>query len=119
MIGDGYAMCVAAEIPQYLRRAAKCRLQIHDPVLFVQPAQELGKLLGICQDGSRTGTLQLGSAVEPFEAGDELTPEDALRTSSGRRYVRGSAPNVCDPARCRRPEPRNGHEDEASALTIP
>ena len=78
MIGDGYAMCVAAEIPQYLRRAAKCRLQIHDPVLFVQPAQELGKLLGICQDGSRTGTLQLGSVVEPFEAGDELTPEHTL-----------------------------------------
>ena len=78
MIGDGYAMCVAAEIPQYLRRAAKCRLRIHNPVLLMQPAQELGKLLGIRQDGSRTCTLQLFALVEPFEAGDELTPEHAL-----------------------------------------
>src|SRR4051812_32170175 len=38
MIGDGYPMCVAAEIPQYLRRAAKCRLRVHDPILSMQSA---------------------------------------------------------------------------------
>ena len=78
MIGDGYAMCVAAEIPQYLGRAAECRLCIDNPVLFVQPSQQSGKLLGIFQDGSRTSTLQLFASVEPFKAGNELTPEHAL-----------------------------------------
>jgi hypothetical protein len=78
MIGDGYAMCVAAEVPQYLGGAAKRRLRIDNPVLLMQPAQELGKLLRIRQDRSRTSALQLFSAVEPFEAGDELTPEHAF-----------------------------------------
>src|SRR4051794_31419576 len=78
MMGDGYPMCVAAEIPQDLGRAAKCRLRIDNPVLFMEPAQELGKLLGIGQDRSRTSALQLFAAVEPFEAGNELPPEHAL-----------------------------------------
>lgn len=78
MIGDGYAMCVAAEIPQDLGRATKCRLRIHDPVLSMQSAQELGKLLGIREDRSRSSALQLFAAVEPFEARDELTSEHAF-----------------------------------------
>ena len=39
MIGDGYAMCVSAEVPQYLGRAAKRRLRIDNPVLLMHPAQ--------------------------------------------------------------------------------
>ena len=54
MIGDGYAMCVAAEISQYLRWAAKCRLRIHNPVLSIQSPQQFGKLLGIREDRSRS-----------------------------------------------------------------
>jgi hypothetical protein len=78
MIGDGDAMCVAAQVPQYLGGTAKRRLRIDNPVLLVQPAQELGKLLGICQDGSRTSALQLFTAIEPFEARNEFTPEYTL-----------------------------------------
>lgn len=78
MIGDGYAMCVATEVPQYLGWAAKRRLCIDNPVLLVQSAQELGELLRIGQDGSRTRTVQLFSTIEPFETRDELTPEHAL-----------------------------------------
>ena len=63
MIGDGYAMCVAAEISQYLRWAAKCRLRIHNPVLSMQSAQQFGKLLGIGQNGSRTSAAQMVTAI--------------------------------------------------------
>ena len=71
-------MCVAAEVSQYLGRAAKRRFRIDNPVLFMQLAQELGKLLGIREDRSRSSALKLFAAVEPFEAGDELTSEHAL-----------------------------------------
>ena len=63
MIGDGYAMGVAAEIPQYLRWTAKCRLRVHDPVLSMQSAQQFGKPLGIGQNGGRTRAAQLMAAI--------------------------------------------------------
>ena len=89
MIGNGYAMGVAAEIPQYLRWAAKCRLRIHDPVLSMQSAQQFGKLLGIRQNGSRTSAAQLFAAVEPFETVNKLAPEYALKHLHRQRYVAG------------------------------
>lgn len=49
VIGDRDPMGVAAEIANHLPRAAESRPDVHDPVMFVQRAQELSELLGIRQ----------------------------------------------------------------------
>jgi hypothetical protein len=56
MIGDGYAMGVAAEIAQHLHGSTEGGLGIDDPVVAVQAAEELRELPGIGESGSRART---------------------------------------------------------------
>jgi len=47
VVRNGYAMGIAAEIADDLRGAAESRPDIHNPVILVQLAHELGELFGI------------------------------------------------------------------------
>jgi hypothetical protein len=82
MVGDGDAMGVASQIAKDLPRAAEGWLGINHPVLAVETAQQLAKLLLIGQSGTRS------RATEFLLAGKGVSNQ--RRTSRGRP---GSTPS--------------------------
>jgi len=46
MVGDGDAVCVSTQVTEDLSRTAECRFRVDDPVIAVQPSQELVELFG-------------------------------------------------------------------------
>ena len=73
MIGNGHAMGVAAQIAQHLYRTAKDRFGVDHPVLTVQGANQLSKLLGIRERGGWAGTVEFVTAVEAFQTSQKLS----------------------------------------------
>src|ERR1700745_3293093 len=57
MIGNGYAMGVAAKIAQHLQWTAESWFGIDHPVLAGQATNQLSELPGIGQRGGRANTL--------------------------------------------------------------
>src|SRR3954447_26079073 len=76
MIRDGNAVSVAAEIAQHLQRSAEGRLGVDDPVLAAQTAYQLGKLLGLAEDGRRSGMAEFLASIEMFQSVDKLATEN-------------------------------------------
>ena len=46
MVRDSDPVCVSTQVTEDLSRTAECRFRVDDPVIAVQPSQELVELLG-------------------------------------------------------------------------
>ena len=76
-------MGVTAEIAQYLQGSTEGLLGIDDPVVAVQAAHEFCELPRIGESGGGAGAAELVTAVQTFEAGEELAAKDAAEDLYG------------------------------------
>jgi len=76
MVGDGDPVCVSTQVTEDLSRTAECRFSVDDPVIAVQPPQELVELFGRCQGGRWACAVQPVTSVESLQPGAELATED-------------------------------------------
>src|SRR5215831_2640844 len=85
MVGDGHAMGVAAQITEDLPRATEGWLGINHPVLAVEAAQQLAKLLLVGQSGTRSRAMEFLLTVKAFQTSDELPAEDPAQHLHGEK----------------------------------
>jgi hypothetical protein len=76
MVGDRDSVRVSAQIAEDLSRTAECRFSVDDPVIAVQPPQELVELFGHRQGGGWARTVEPVTSVESLQPGAELATED-------------------------------------------
>ena len=65
VIADGNPVCVPAQIPKYLSRAAKCRSDIHDPILPKDRTKESREALRVVEAVDRTVKPEFPAPVKP------------------------------------------------------
>ena len=75
MVGDGDAMRVAAQIPQYLQRVGQRGFGINHPASQMESAEQLRKLFRIGKDGCRSVATQFSTLAQPLQASNELAAE--------------------------------------------
>jgi hypothetical protein len=77
MVGDGYAMGVAAEVLQHILGAAEGWFAVDDPVLAKQWPEPGGEDLGLSEQRQIAGQMKLVVLKSRSEAGDELAAKQA------------------------------------------
>lgn len=94
VIGNGHAMGVAGEITQHVMRTGKGRLGIDDPVLTEERTQERAERFLVFERLERTGELELVLLESSFQAGDELSAEEATENVDGKEEGENLSENV-------------------------
>jgi hypothetical protein len=87
MVGDGYAMGVAAEIVQHIFGATEGTFQVNDPVLSKQWPEPSSKDLGFGEQLQLFGEAELTILEGLPEGGDELATEDLTQYRFGQEVV--------------------------------
>jgi hypothetical protein len=76
MVRDGNPVCVSTQVTEDLSRPAERRFGVDDPIIAVQPPQELVELFGHCQGGCWACAAEPVTSVESLQPGAELATED-------------------------------------------
>ena len=79
MVGDGYAVGVAAQILEHIVRATEGRFGVDHPVLSEQWSQPGGEDLGLGEQCQISVEVELAVLERSFETGDKLAAKHATR----------------------------------------
>ena len=93
MVGDGYAMGVAAQVLEHIVGAAEGWFGVNDPVFSEQRSQPRSEDLGLREQSQIAGKVQLAMLKGRLETGDELSAKHTSEYLDGEKEVRtGSDP---------------------------
>jgi len=87
VVGDSYAMGVAAEIVHDIFRPTEGAFQIDHPILSMKGPQPSGEDLGLCQKLQVSVEVQLAMLKSLFESVDELATKNFLQHFLGKKVV--------------------------------
>src|SRR5260370_31006032 len=88
MVGDGYAMGVAAEILEHILGAAEGWFGVDDPVFSEQWSQPGSEDLRLCEQRQIAGEMQLTLLKGRLETGDELAAKHTSEYLNGEKEAR-------------------------------
>ena len=75
VVGNGDAMCIAAQIPKDIFRAGERRFGVDDPVLFIELVEEVPPDAGLAECGGAACQLELTGLVGLVQSSQELAPK--------------------------------------------
>ena len=87
MVGDGYAMSVAAQILQHIFGATEGTFQVDHPVLSIEWPQPGGKDLGLRKKLQVSLEVELAILESLLESVDELAAKDFTQHFLGKKVV--------------------------------
>src|SRR5215510_2369732 len=88
MIGDGYAMGIAAQVLEDILRATERWFGIDDPVLMKQWSKPGGENLGLSEESQIAGKMQLAALKLRLETGDKLAAKHTPEHLDGKKEAR-------------------------------
>ncbi len=79
VVGNGDAMCIAAQIPKDIFRAGERRFGVDDPVLFIELVEEVPPDAGLAECGGAACQLELTGLVGLAQSSQELAPKQSAK----------------------------------------
>ena len=85
MVGDGYAMGVAAQILEHILRATEGWFRVHHPVLSEQRPKPSGEGLGLGETGQVSMEVELAFLKGLPESSNKLAAENTTEHVDGKK----------------------------------
>ena len=105
MVGDGYAMGIAAEILEHIFGAAEGRFGVDDPIFPEQRSEPGSEDFGLREQSQIAGKMKLATLKGRLESGDELAAKHTAEYLDGEKEARTGS----NPARVIEREPAGGN----------